>query len=242
MPTRRLLLAARALTATPALAAGPMYVPDTDPPLTLRGQGLVRGLRAVIRSKQAELDALPPSPQDGGRLARMAELEQAAREALYGLDTDGMTFEERRATLNAAWSLVEAIDRRNQAALKAMLKGPDLAAGGWFGRTAYGEEGARAAWLITVHAVNDRRLMREAAARMEPLVATAEVMPAWYASVVDRLAVLEGRPQRFGTQPVCRAGAWTIGEVEDAAGLDVRRAELGLQGMETRDFRPPPGC
>jgi hypothetical protein len=96
--------------------------------------------------------------------------------------------------------------------------------------------------LITVHAVNDRRLMREAAVRMAPLVADGEVLPAWYASVVDRLAVLEGRPQRFGTQPVCRAGSWTMGEVEDPDSLDARRAELGLQAMEVRDFRPPPGC
>ena len=238
MLTRRLLLTALAFTATPALAAAPVYAPDAGPGLSPRGEKLVRGLKATIRTKQAQLDALPPATSDAERLPRMAELEQSAREALYDLDLDSMSFDEQRATLSAAWSLVEAVDRRNQAALKAMLP-PD---GGWFGRSAFGEDAARAAWLITVHAVNDRRLMREASSRMAPLVADAEVLPAWYASVVDRLAVLEGRPQRFGTQPVCKAGTWTVGKVEDLAGLDARRAELGLQAMETRDFRPPPGC
>lgn len=240
MLTRRLVLAAAPLAATPALAAAPIYVPDAGPGLSPRAQGMVRTLKTAIKAKQAELDGLPPA-LPGGRLVRMAALEQAAREALYGLDFDSLDMDERRSALNAAWSLVEAIDRRNQAGLKALLR-EDLAAGGWFGRTAWGEEAARSAWLIAVHAVNDRRLMREAADRMAPLVADGEVMPAWYAALVDRLAVLEGRPQRFGTQPVCRAGAWVVGEVEDPAGLGARRAELGLQAMDTRDFRPPPGC
>lgn len=238
MLTRRLLFAALALTAAPAVAGMPVYGPDTGPGLSPRGEKLVRGLKAVIRAIQARQAAQPPPASDAERLARLAELEQAAREALYGLELDGMMREEQQATLQAAWSLVEAIDRRNQVALKAMLP----ADGGWFGRTAYGEDAARAAWLIAVHAVNDRRLMREAALRMAPLVATAEVQPAWYAGVVDRLAVLEGRPQTYGTQPVCRAGVWVIGEVEDPANLDARRAALGLQAMDPRDFRPPPGC
>lgn len=240
MLSRRLLLAAFALTAAPALAAAPIYVPDAGPALSPRAQGRVRTLKAAIRAKQAQLDGLPP-PSPGERLARMAALEQTARETLYGLDFDSLDMDERRAALNAAWSLVEAIDRRNQAGLKALLR-EALPDGGWFGRTAWGEDAARSAWLIAVHAVNDRRLMREAAERMAPLVADGEVMPAWYAALVDRLAVLEGRPQRFGTQPVCKAGTWVVGEVEDPAGLDARRAELGLQAMEARDFRPPPGC
>lgn len=240
MLTRRLLFAAALLTATPALAAGPVYVPDTGPALSPRAQGMVRTLKAAIKARQAELDSLPP-PSPGDRLERMAALEQTARETLYGLDFDSLDMDERRVALNAAWSLVEAIDRKNQAGLKTLLR-DELPNGGWFGRTVWGEEPARSAWLIAVHAVNDRKLMREAAERMAPLVADAEVMPAWYATLVDRLAVLEGRPQRFGTQPVCRAGAWVVGEVEDPAGLDARRAELGLQGMEVRDFRPPPGC
>ena len=237
MLTRRLLLAAIVLTATPAVAAPPIYVPDAGPGLSARGQGMVRTLKAVIKAEQARQAALMQA-SPGERLVRMAEQEQVAREALYGLDFESLDMAERRTALNACWSLVEAIDRKNQAGLKALLP----ADGGWFGRTSWGEDAARAAWLITVHAVNDRRLMREAATRMAPLVADAEVLPAWYASVVDRLAVLEDRPQSFGTQPVCRAGAWVMGEVEDPAGLDTRRAELGLQAMEVRDFRPPPGC
>jgi hypothetical protein len=237
MLTRRLLLTACVLTASPALAAAPVYAPDAGPGLSPRGEKLVRRLKATIRAKQAQIEALPPPASHGVWLTRLADLEQSAREALYDLDLDGMALDERRAVLGAAWSLVEAIDRRNQMVLKTLIP-----ADGWFGRSEYGEDAARAAWLITVHAVNDRKLMREAAARMAPMVADGEVLPAWYASVVDRLAVLEGRPQRFGTQPICIAGSWTVGEVEHPASLDARRAELGLQAMEVRDFRPPPGC
>jgi hypothetical protein len=235
---RLAVITALLIAPTVALAAGgPVYAPDVLP-LTPRAELLIRPVRDAIKAKETELAAGPAAASDAERLERMAELEQAAREALYGVDLSPLTLDERQAALDAAWSRVEAIDKRNQAALKKMLP----ADGGWFGRTAFGEEAARAAWLIAVHAVKDRGLMREAARRMEPLVATGEVMPAWYASVVDRLAVLEGRPQTFGTQPVCRRGTWVMGEVEDPEGLDRRRAELGLQAMDSRDFRPPPGC
>ncbi|MDP1739155.1 MAG: hypothetical protein Q8L23_17155 [Caulobacter sp.] len=234
---RRLVLIALTLAAASPAVAAPIYAPDTGPPLSPRGRRQIKRLKAAIRAEQARQAVLPPPASDAARLVRMADFEQAAREALYGLDFDSLEMAERRTALDEAWALVEAVDRRNQAALKTILP-----ADGWFGRTDWGEDAARAAWLIVIHAVNDRRLMREAAGRMAPLVADAEVLPAWYASVVDRLAVLEGRPQRFGTQPVCRAGAWVVGEVEDPAGLDARRAELGLQAMEVRDFRPPPGC
>jgi hypothetical protein len=45
----------------------------------------------------------------------------------------------------------------------------------------------------------------------------------------DRLAVSEGRPQRYGTQMVCRDGRWTVDTLEDPANVDARRQEMGFR-------------
>lgn len=228
-----LLLAA----ASPAGAAGPVTVPDA-PAVSARAQAAVRPVRDAIAAEEAALKALPPPTSDAERLVRLGRLDQAARAALYGLDLSRLDGAERGAALGAAWARVEAVDRRNQAALRALL--PDD--GGWFTRSAVGDAAAEAAWLVVIHAVGDRRLMREALRRMAPLVGTGEIEADWYAALHDRLAVLEGRPQRYGTQPVCRRGQWTAGEVEDPDGLAARRAELGLETLDVSGFSPPPGC
>lgn len=227
-----------ALIATEAVAAGPpVSVPD-GPAMSPRVEVAVRPVRDAIRAEQAAIAALPPATSDEERLVRLARLDQAARAALYGLDLSALASAERSAALSAAWSRVERVDRDNQRALKAMLPGGR----GWFGRSTVGEAGAEAAFLVVIHAVLDRGLMREALRRMEPLIGSGEIEDGWYAGLWDRLAVLEGRPQRYGTQPVCRRGQWGAGDIEDPEGLDARRAALGLVDLDIRDFRPPPGC
>lgn len=100
---------------------------------------------------------------------------------------------------------------------------------GWPGRSVVGEEGAKAAWSILQHADHDN------AARLAllPLVgeafAAGEVDGEQLATLYDRAAVQEGRPQRYGTVLGVAGGGWTItGELDDPGGLDRRRAELGL--------------
>lgn len=224
--------------AAPVRAAGPpVSVPDA-PALSPRIEAAVRPVRDAIRAEQAAIGALPPAASDAERLIRLARLDQAARAALYGLDLSSLQPGERALALAAAWSRVEAVDARNQRVLRTMLPRD----GGWFTRSAVGDEGAQAAFLVVIHAVRDRGLMREALRRMEPLLGSGEIEDGWYAGLWDRLAVLERRPQRYGTQPVCRQGRWLAGEVEDPAGLEARRAALGLADLDVRDFRPPPGC
>ncbi len=219
-------------------AAGPPMTAPDAPASNPRVEAAVRPVRDAIRTVDAALAALPPATSDAERLIRLARRDQAAREALYGLDLSAMAPGEQAVVLTFAWARVEAVDRANQRALKAMLP----PGGGWFTRSAVGPDGAEAAFLVVIHAVRDRGLMREALRRMEPLLGSGEIEDGWYAGLWDRLAVLERRPQRWGTQPVCRGGQWTAGEVEDPDGLAARRAAMGLEGFDARGFQPPPGC
>lgn len=51
-----------------------------------------------------------------------------------------------------------------------------------------------------------------------------------YAFLYDRLALSEGRPQRFGSQMVCRGGRYAPQEpVEHPGDLDRRRLALGMK-------------
>lgn len=60
--------------------------------------------------------------------------------------------------------------------------------------------------------------------------------PAAHAAFLeDRIAVLEGRPQRFGTQFDWDArGELSPQPIDDPAGVDARRATVGLEPLAVR--------
>ena len=52
---------------------------------------------------------------------------------------------------------------------------------------------------------------------LEPLVVTGEVDGQSFGLMYDRLAVNEGRPQRYGSQMKCEAGRYVPEPLEDPA-------------------------
>ena len=103
------------------------------------------------------------------------------------------------------------VDSDNTAWLKA-----DIEANGWYRISVHGEEAASAAWLMAQHADRDRVFQRHVLTLLEPLVQTGETSASNYAYLYDRVAVGEGRPQRYGTQGRCVAkGVWAPNELED---------------------------
>ncbi|MBC7973743.1 MAG: hypothetical protein H7138_02075 [Myxococcales bacterium] len=123
----------------------------------------------------------------------------------------------------ALWQQVAEVDHRNTAALKAII-----AEHGWPGRSLVGEGGTDMAWAIAQHADDDPAFQRAVLARMEPLLGTGEIDPSQHAYLHDRVAVAEGRPQRFGTQ---FSDGVHPAPIEDEAHVDDRRASVGLSSM-----------
>jgi uncharacterized protein DUF6624 len=71
---------------------------------------------------------------------------------------------------------------------------------GWPTASLVGEDGSHAAWLVAQHAINHPQLMRECRSLLESASARGDV-PRWqFEYLDDRIRVLEGRPQRYGTQ------------------------------------------
>jgi hypothetical protein len=179
---------------------------------------------ARVRTRQA---ALPPPRDDVERLVRMGELDQEPRRALGTIDFSKVAPADRRNATAAIWQQIVPIDEANQAALLAMLP-PE----GWFLRSRYGAAASEAAFHIVQHSELD--LWRRFVPVLEPLVARGEVEGAEYAKMYDRLAVHEGRPQRYGTQFQCEAGKWRPMALEDSSRVEALRQALHMSSFEQR--------
>lgn len=164
-------------------------------------------LDARVRKAFAAYEAtLVDAPLRRELLARVAQ-DQQARDAITDPPDE------------AAVARVREVDRDNTAFLREAV-----AKHGWPGKRVVGVDGANAAWLLVQHADADLAFQKECLAKMEPLVAAGEVTAKDYAYLWDRVAVAEGRPQRWGTQFDGDEPA----PIEDAKNVDARRKAIGL--------------
>ncbi|MFJ9770959.1 DUF6624 domain-containing protein [Kitasatospora sp. NPDC101157] len=116
-----------------------------------------------------------------------------------------------------------------------------MAEHGWPTEQVHGPDAARAAWLIAQHADRQLDFQRRAVELMAEAVAAGAASARDLAFLQDRLAVNEGREQRYGTQ----IGAVTDGRpvpwpCEDPDRLDERRAQVGIEPFDeyTARFAP----
>jgi hypothetical protein len=93
------------------------------------------------------------------------------------------------------------------------------------------------------HADRAPDFQRQVLDLMGPLVAEGEVSKSNYAYLYDRVAWHEGGPSRYGTQGGCTGpGKWEPFANEDAAGVDARRAEMGIEPLADYVARISVGC
>lgn len=123
---------------------------------------------------------------------------------------------------------MEAVHIRNAARLRELI-----AQHGWSTEEIAGKDGAEAAWFIAQHAIGEPEFQRTALKLLKAASAQSKI-PAWHAAYLeDRIAMMEGRPQRFGTQWMDdpRDGLirpWTLAEPENVNQL---RASVGLDPL-----------
>jgi hypothetical protein len=124
---------------------------------------------------------------------------------------------------------MEDVHRKNAARLGELIE-----LYGWPAEDSAGQDGAEAAWLIAQHAVGEPEFQRRALALLRTCVADKRV-PAWQAAYLeDRIALQEGRPQRYGTQWVQdptdgRYRPWSLADVDHVNDL---RGEVGLKPVQ----------
>jgi len=123
---------------------------------------------------------------------------------------------------------MEAIHRKNATRLRALID-----AHGWPGEDIAGKDGAEAAWQIAQHAVGEPQFQRHVL-QLVRASAAAGHCPGWHAAYLeDRIALYEGRPQRFGSQWVDdpRDGRARPSKLADPEHVNDLRASVGLQPL-----------
>lgn len=197
-------------------------------------------VQAAYDAELARQAQLPAATGVRERLERMGALDQVGRRAAVTVDFSDLPPDERTAAQDALWAPVTAMDERLAAELLTLVPSE-----GWFRESIYGDAAAGAAFLIVQHSNVD--MWRRFVPVLEPLVAAGEVDGQRYGLMYDRLAINEGRPQRYGTQMTCRDGRWVIdyANLEDPETADARREAMGfmqtLAEYET-NFVAYPAC
>jgi hypothetical protein len=157
-----------------------------------------------------ELAKLPAAPRDRAwvlrKLEYMHEIDQLVR--VPPIDSMAMY----------------AVDHQNTVDLQGLIK-----IHGWFTLDEWGRDAEESAFLVAQHSP-DPAFRKAALGRYERLRVARQVPLGHYALLFDRVAAMdEGRPQRYGTQGMCKPGkGWEALPIEDPEHLDERRARVGL--------------
>ena len=106
---------------------------------------------------------------------------------------------------------------------------------GWPGRSLVGDDGAEAAWLVLQHAIGHPALLRKCVPLLRESAKLREIEPHHVAYLEDRICVLEGRPQRYGTQfDWDEHGQLNPLPLQDSEHVDSYRASVGLGPLAER--------
>ena len=117
------------------------------------------------------------------------------------------------------------VDERNTEELKAII-----ADHGWITPSKFGQVAATHAWAIVQHADHDRSFQREILNILEENREIGHCDLQDYAFLYDRVAVADGRLQRYGTQ--IKDDNKTPQPIEDPENVNARRASVGLGTLE----------
>jgi hypothetical protein len=191
--------------------------------LSPEARALIAPVAEAIAAEEARQAALPPPADVRERLERMGQLDQVGRRAGIAVDLSVLPEAERAAAMHALWAPVSEMDDQLLAELLPLV--PEE---GWFTPDQYGERASNAAFLIIQHSNVEQ--WRRFVPILEPLALAGKIDGQDYGLMYDRLAVNEGRPQRYGTQVTCKGGKFVIDwdNLEDPANADARREAIGF--------------
>jgi hypothetical protein len=182
---------------------------------------------AEMRGQIAELQGGLSSAEDAAsptwtvaKLANMVEVDQYIRTTSPPED---LTPEQLEAWQREFVALSLEIERQHIRVLRRLLEQH-----GWFVISRFGKQADLHAWLLTQHADSDVAFQKHVLTMLEPLVDQGETDPQNYAYLYDRIAMNEGRPQRFGTQGDCVGPRWQPLPLDDEGRVDEFRARVGL--------------
>jgi Family of unknown function (DUF6624) len=155
------------------------------------------------------------------KLISMAESDQSALKELF--EAGELPSKEYHPTMRE-------VHERNAACLKKIIQHH-----GWPGSDLVGPEGTEAAWLIAQHAVFDLSMMSDFLRVLKQAVACGKAEPWQAAFLEDRVLIMSGKEQIYGTQFDMDKEGWPVPlPITEAETVNQRRAEMGLNSLEER--------
>ena len=190
--------------------------------LSPAAEAALKPLTEAIAAARAQQSALPADAGPRERLETAMALDQGPLLAMHHVDLSGLPETDRAAARAEADARLAAISEETTGAVTSLVP-----AEGWFSSAVYGQEAATGAFLVILHA--DIALQKRFLPALEAMSERGEALKWQYAMMYDRIAVAEGRPQRYGTQMHCVAGRMVPEETEAPEGLEERRAPMGFR-------------
>lgn len=178
--------------------------------------------KAAVSEARANQAALGREASVKDRLEVMGVLDQRPLMIGSHMDLSGLSPEDQVAVRHAVDAEIKSLNQENVAVLEAMVP-----AEGWFSSKVYGQDAATGAFLIVQHA--DTPLRKRFLPTIEIMAQRGEALWSEYALMYDRVAVAEGRLQRYGTQMHCVSGQMVPHPTEAPAELESRRAPMGFR-------------
>ncbi|HYC04469.1 MAG TPA: DUF6624 domain-containing protein [Azospirillaceae bacterium] len=200
------------LAAPSALAAGTPLAPEE----------LVRRFSSVAPGLVQPACRLEERSCVEGLLRTARDLDQEARSGMVVCRPVADPV-ERAGCLKPYLTTTRGVDEVTTGLLKRIV-----ALHGWPGGPGWSADTGDIAWLLAQHADHDRPFQREALGLLRTAVDEGRAKAKDYALLSDRVALGEGKPQRYGTQGGCKDGTWRPAELEDPARVDEFRTGMGL--------------
>jgi hypothetical protein len=202
----RFWLVLPALLASASRGAAQTAAPDSTP----RDRFMASLERCAHRPSPADTVAADPALRR--ELLAMVAADQRDREFTRNMGTAAPPDSQMRVMMHN--------DSARTARLRQMVRDdgwPTAARAGW--------DGANAAFLVLQHAADPvfQALMLP---EVQDAYRRGDLEGQSVALLTDRVRAEAGLRQRYGMQPELRDGRYVLGDVEDAAGLPARRAEL----------------
>ena len=149
-------------------------------------------------------------------------LDQGPLTAMHHVDLSRLSEADRLAAMKEADARIAAVSEETARTVVSLV--PEE---GWFSNAIYGQEAATGAFLVVQHA--DIDLQKRFLPALKAMADRGEALKWQYAMLYDRIAVAEGRPQRYGTQMHCVDGRMVPAPTEDPEHLEERRAPMGFR-------------
>jgi hypothetical protein len=178
-------------------------------------------VQAIETALQADA-ALPAPTSTREKLERMGRLDQAGRRRIPEVERANLTPDERTEARRAVAAALKPVDEANYEALKSLIPSE-----GWFTLEEHGPEAVDAALHILQHS-GDLETMELMLPRLKVAAERGDVAPYAFAALFDRVSLMQGKPQRYGTQYHCVEGKLQFQALEDSASVERLRAEINV--------------